>query len=130
VVFLVLVFVLGIFILYIIDISFPNFFQSFFTTIHCDSLGDDFKDHLIILQSFHNQLVVPLNGYDITDENVFLDMFNKKPRSLGVSLCSDSGTGIPNFKGPAVYIIDSNKKTCTVHPFLVDLIFEMFGIND
>lgn len=127
-VFLVLVFVLGIFILYIIDISFPNFFQYIFTTIHCDSLGDDFKDHLIILQSFHNQLVVPLDGYDITDENVFLDMFNKKPRSLAVSLCTDS-TGIPNFKGPAVYIIDYNKITYTVHPFLVDLIFEMYRIN-
>ena len=107
----------------------PNFFQYIFTSIHCDTLGDEFKDHLIILQSFHNQLVVPFNGYDITDEDVFLDVFNQNPRSLGVSLCTNA-TGIPNFKEPAVYIIDSNKITYTVHPYLVDIIFEMFGIND
>ena len=131
---LILVFVLGIFMLYNNDIILlhsvhPNFFQYIFTTIHCDTSGDEFKDHLIILQSFHNQLVEPFDGYDIINENVFLDMFNQNPHSLGVNLCTNT-TGIPNFKEPAVYIIEYNKTTYTVHPYLVDIIFEMFGIND
>ena len=129
VVLLVLVSVLGIFIFYINDISFPNLFQYIFTTINCDPLDDEFKDHLIILQSFHGKLMVPLNGYDIVDKDVFLDMFNNKSGALGISQCSN-GISKLNPKEPVVYIIEVKNKIYTVHPYLVDLIFEMFGIND
>jgi len=126
---LVTVIILGIFIYNLSDNSFTNFSKYIFTSIYCDPLDDEFKDQLIILQSCHDYLVAPINGYDIVNEEVFLDMFNNRSGKLGYIQCSN-GMGGQWFKGPVVYTIEVNKIIYTVHPYLVDIIFEIFRIND
>jgi hypothetical protein len=120
-----LVIVLGIFIYILNDNSFTSF--SIFTNIYCEN--EEFIDHLIILQSVHDYLVVPINGYDIVNEDVFLDMFFNRSGKLGYIQCSD-GAASQWFKGPVVYFIEVNNIIHTVHPYLFDLLFEMFRIND
>lgn len=112
--------VLSIFIYILNDYIFTIISNYFFTTIHCDAL-EVLKDQLIILQSFQDKLGVPSDGYDIVNDNVFLDMFDNRSGTLGFVQCKDSKTG--------VYFIEVNNKIYTVHPYLVDIIFERFGIN-
>jgi hypothetical protein len=112
----VFVIVLGIFIYILNDNSFTNISSYIFTTIHCDPINDVFKDQLIILQSFHDYLVVPVDGYDIVDEDVFMDMFKNRSGKLGLIQCSTNVTGGLSFKGPCVYTIKVNNIIHTVHP--------------
>jgi len=118
--FTVFVIVLGLFIYNLNGNSFTNIYNYIFTTIHCDAL-EEFKDQLIILQSFQDYLVIPCDGYDIENKDVFLDMFDNKSGKLGYIRCSDAPAG--------QYFIEVNNKTYSVHPYLVDIIFERFGIN-
>jgi len=126
---LVTVIILGIFIYNLSDNSFTNFSKYIFTSIYCDPLDEELIDHLIILQSYQDLLVTPINGYDIVDKDVFLDMFFNRSGKIGFIPCSDGISG-QGFKGPVVYVIEVNKIIHTVHPYLVDILFEMFRIND
>jgi hypothetical protein len=117
---LVTVIILGIFIYNLSDNSFTNIFNYIFTTIHCDEKAE-YKDFLIIIQSFHDSLVVPVDGYDIVNEDVFLDMYDNQSGKIGFIEYGKNKKGM--------YFIEVNKKVHTVHPYLVDIIFERFGIN-
>lgn len=119
--------VLGIFIYILNDYSFTNISSYITTTIYCDA-EDEIRDQLIILQSFHDKLVTPMDGYDIVDDNVFIDMFHNRSGRLGYIQCSDGDTGHWN-NGPVVYIMEVNRKIHTVHPYLVDILFEKYRIN-
>src|SRR5882757_5035419 len=122
---LVTVIILGIFIFNLSDISFTHIF----TSIYCDPLDDEMIDKLIILQSFHDYLVTPVNGFDIVDKDVFLDMFFNRFGVLGYIQCSNEMGGL-SLKGPFVYTIEVNNILHTVHPYLFDIIFEHFGLFD
>ena len=119
---IVTIIILGLFIYNLSDISFTNFSKYIFTSIYCDPLDDEIKDQLIILQSFHDYLVTPIDGYDIVDEDVFLDMYFNRSGILGYCKCSNETGGL--------YFIEVNHIIHTVHPYLVDIIFEIFKIND
>jgi hypothetical protein len=119
--------------------SFTNLYFNYFTTIHChcDPVGydyfyttntiyadsiDNFKDDLICVQSFQESLGTPVNGYDVTNIKVFKEMFFKGEGKL----CIFSPDRIIKVNG----IILNNAELHTVHPNLVDYIFELFGINN
>lgn len=56
-------------------------------------------------------------------------MFLNRYGKLGYILYANETTN-HWFGGPVVYTIEVNNLIHTVHPYLVEIIFEMFGIND